>query len=110
MQPRRQAPDWGAEGAKCLNFPATREYDPWFQTEHEADAMAICNGTDDGVICPVRDECSVYACVNNESYGVWGGRSGEQRILMRRAVRKKYRARPDLAPISEWIWPHPESN
>lgn len=110
MQPRRQAPDWGAEGAKCVHFPSTRTYDPWFVSEHEADAVALCNGTEDGIVCPIRDACIIYACVNNESYGVWGGRTEEERILMRRAARKKYRARPDLAPISEWTWPHLESN
>jgi hypothetical protein len=91
-----------------LKFPARKGYDPWFDHQYEQDAKDICNGTWDDKVCPIRNECLTYAAVNNEAFGVWGGKSEEERIMMRRAVRKKYRLRPDQAPISEWTWQHPE--
>lgn len=92
---RSESPDFVAGGAKCLDFPPTRERDEWFgdATDHskrlygpalEEDARRICNGDDDGIVCPMREDCLFFALLNNEHYGVWGGLSVEQRHHIRR--------------------------
>lgn len=81
-----------ATSAKCLDFPGSRDWDPWFDEEDEA--AQICNGTNDGVVCPKRQECLIFAAVNNEHYGIWGGLYSEQRQWLRRknkAARKQAR-------------------
>ncbi|TKK84660.1 hypothetical protein FDA94_29030 [Herbidospora galbida] len=105
MHLRLHAPDWIARGAKCIKFEPRRDCDPWFTPADEQDCVDICNGTWDGVVCPTRDKCLEYAAVNNESDGVWGGKTPEERHAMRQEVKHRYRLRPDLAPRSEWQWP-----
>lgn len=92
---RIPSPHW-EDGAKCLNFPGTREHDPWFDdTDLEGErgtmeeARDICNGTADGVVCPLRNACLLFAAVNNEHYGIWGGLYPEQRQWLRRNKKKK---------------------
>jgi hypothetical protein len=103
LKPRAEAPQWDGYGdenlaAKCLEHPPSREYDQWFDSEDELAAAAICNGTDDGVMCPIRDNCLIWALINHEQYGVWGGMLPHDR----RALRLAKRANPYL----EWLW-HP---
>jgi hypothetical protein len=83
---RRKAPDWSAgrdpeREAKCRKHPVPRKgADPWF--DDEAQAMAVCNGTFDGAVCPLRAACLAYAIVNREQHGVWGGmRTDDRRAL-----------------------------
>lgn len=103
LKPRAEAPQWDGYGerdqaAKCLfSHPPTREHDPWFDPDELA-AAAICNGTEDGQMCPLRDECLVWALINNEQFGVWGGMLPHDRRAMRLAKR--------ASPYMEWIW-HP---
>lgn len=37
--------------------------------------------------CPVQEECLLYALVNAEKYGIWGGRSERERRRIRRNMR-----------------------
>jgi hypothetical protein len=37
--------------------------------------------------CPVVQQCLVYALDNNERYGIWGGKSTRERLLILRAKR-----------------------
>jgi WhiB family redox-sensing transcriptional regulator len=50
-------------------------------TESLKAAKALCN------ICPVIAECLEYALGNNERYGIWGGKSTRERLLILRAKR-----------------------
>ena len=102
---RGDAPDWS--NAKCLGTAPHREpgesevYDPWFDEEDPSPVLAICNGTEDGVVCPMRQKCLEFATFNNEKYGVWGGMPEEDRRTMRRLWRwssKMETAHP------EWKW------
>lgn len=113
---RREAPSW--RGAKCLGS-AYRDgdtyEDPWFGGDNEDDeaeqeaemeeARAVCNGDIDGRVCPIREQCLIFALTNNERYGVWGGTSEEDR----RAIRKKYPWKHSLGdePHPEWRWHAP---
>lgn len=77
-------------------------YDPFFaeMPEDEQDAVDFCNGTIDGVPCPVRDACLIFALTNNERFGVWGGMTE----LARKALRKKWPWRGGRQPRREWRW------
>jgi WhiB family transcriptional regulator, redox-sensing transcriptional regulator len=61
-----------------LFFPAARTVTMFVQL---ARAKAIC------ARCPVRDECLRYALGTGQEYGVWGGKSEEERKSMRRLLR-----------------------
>jgi Transcription factor WhiB len=113
---RTSSPPGPWKGAKCLNTQVSREYDPWFGLELEADedglpsfrdedvvmdeARDMCNGTDDGVICPIRHECLIFALTNNLREGVFGGSTP----LDRKAIRKQWPLKSGKVPRPEWKW------
>ena len=95
MKLRSVAPQWFHDDpdktAKCVLFPATKEYDPWYgdsddpsAVDETEDAKKICRGTDDGKPCPLLELCLEFAMDNNERYGVWGGMSPEERAQLRK--------------------------
>jgi hypothetical protein len=106
---RIAAPQWDGGGnprkaAKCLKFPGDNERDdPWFDDMEES--KQLCNGQIDGVICPLRQKCLMFAAVNNEHYGIWGGLYPEQRHWMRRNVPRAewsfYNAPPQELVLAE---------
>lgn len=96
MKLRSVAPPWFNDDpnkqAKCVLFPATSEYDPWYgndedEEDHTEDAKAICSGLYDGKPCPLLAQCLEFALVNNERYGVWGGLSSDERAKVRKERR-----------------------
>lgn len=100
MKLRTNSPRWFNEDhpeleAKCVSFPGSRDYDPWYGTgdidDHDTtemeEAKAVCLGTADGRPCPLLDECLEFALVNNERFGIWGGTDPEQR----KGIRKRRR-------------------
>ncbi len=84
MNPDR--PDWMSDGA-CVG--ANPEL--FFPTRGEQvdGAKAVCR------TCPVTRLCLEYALDNNETYGIWGGRSERERRRMRRG----HPTTPKLRPI-----------
>lgn len=106
LKPRAEAPQWDGFGdenraAKCLKHPPTKEKDLWFDQDELA-AAAVCNGNDGEPMCPIRNECLVWALLNNEKYGVWGGMLPHDRLAQRLAKR--------LDPYLEWMWHPPTPN
>lgn len=101
---RTQAPDWTR--ARCLGQADSPEYDPWFDNseygyENQQDlGLDICNGSANGPACPLRAECLLFALVNNERFGVWGGTSE----IDRRALRKMWPWPGGNEPHPEWTW------
>lgn len=103
MKLRTESPTWFNEEhpelqAKCVNFPATPEYDPWFgdvngegMEEIMDETKRICLGVDGGNPCPLLFECLEFALVNNERYGVWGGTTPDERVAIRRKRRLDWR-------------------
>jgi hypothetical protein len=87
--------DW--RDAKCRNTIVTGEYDPWFDDMPEA--LDFCNGEADGVVCPAREGCLLFALTNNLKEGIWGGCSE----LTRRALRKRWPLQGRV-PRAEWHW------
>lgn len=85
--------------AKCSTITVTRDYDPFFE-EDDGPAIDYCNGDADGVVCPIRNECLLYALANSCQYGVWGG-CGE---LTRKAMRKRWPLKRGTTPRPEWEW------
>jgi hypothetical protein len=97
MRLRIGMPDIEEKGGKCIAFPPTRDYDAFFGVgDPESEALKVCNGTDDGVVCPARHECLLFSIVNNEAYGIWGGMYADDRATLRR-----------FTPKEEWGWRPP---
>lgn len=71
--------------------------DPFFEGE-EDEAVAFCRGTEDGKPCPQLQNCLIFALLNNERDGVWGGTSPDDR----KAIRKKWPLRRGKQPRPEW--------
>lgn len=94
---RMNPPDWSK--GKChddvkmdRSLSSGKHYDDDAQiTGHEYpdDALEECNN----IPCPIREQCLLFALVNNEQYGVWGGADESQRMYMRRRISKE-----------EWEW------
>jgi WhiB family transcriptional regulator, redox-sensing transcriptional regulator len=76
--------DWRMLG-RCHTRSASRFFHPnddmgrVSRRLREASAKLIC------VSCPVRAECAAHALVNNEGFGVWGGFTEAERILLRQS-------------------------
>lgn len=93
-------------GAKCSGqvqrLPGDDDvYDPFFMEDaDEQEAVDFCNGTIDGVQCPLRDGCLIFALTNNERFGVWGGMTE----LARKALRRKWPWKGGKEPRPEWRW------
>jgi hypothetical protein len=103
MKLRSGAPRWFNDDdpsleAKCIKFPATRDYDPWYVEDESSDdsteAKKICTGEDDKRPCPLREHCLEFALTNNERYGIWGGMTPEERAQLRKE-RRWQRLHPD---------------
>ena len=91
VQHLRISAPWLKQRGKCGQVEVTRQYDPFFGVEDEVEtgdmdpAVSFCNGTDDGNVCPIRDECLLFALTNNEKTGVWGGCTPPTRKAIRKA-------------------------
>lgn len=98
---RYPAPNGWAR-AKCYDYYLTHTDDPFFSEEEseKQEALDFCNGVADGITCPVRNECLLFALTNNEKEGVWGGTSE----ITRKAIRKKYPPLKGGKPRDEWTW------
>jgi WhiB family redox-sensing transcriptional regulator len=49
-------------------------------------AVAVCRR------CPVQERCLEWALDSNERFGIWGGATEQQRVLMRRDARRQCEA------------------
>jgi WhiB family redox-sensing transcriptional regulator len=68
------------ERARCATTPGDFFHENGYDREQILETRKICEG------CDVRTECLEYALSNNESHGICGGFTGDQRyeILQRR--------------------------
>ena len=70
------------EGAACKGIDNPEIFFPSpGDTEALKAAKALCAD------CPVVQDCLEYALNNNERYGIWGGKSTRERLLILRAKR-----------------------
>lgn len=103
---RRPPPDW--EQGICYGAADPPDDDPWFDNrefgykDETGWARDVCNGDITGQPCPIREQCLLFALVNNELGGVWGGVSEADRKAMRRMWPWDYR-RP-AEPHPQWRW------
>lgn len=92
-------PTWEAPDRFWRDHAACRGCDPdLFHPRRGQDitaAKAVC------ATCPVVDTCLEWALENNETMGVWGGRSERERRAMRRQLRIE-RAVPAGQPL-DWL-------
>lgn len=76
-----ERPEWQKQGA-CREAPDAGIFFPSpGDTESLRSAKKMCGE------CPVVQQCLEYALSNNERYGIWGGKSTRERLLMLRAKR-----------------------
>jgi hypothetical protein len=97
----RDKPPGSWDDAKCLDITVNKDYDPFF-SEDEVDieeAVNFCNGEADGRVCPIREQCLLFALTNNEKFGIWGGSTE----ITRKAIRKKYPSRGGKRN-ENWHW------
>lgn len=89
------------ERAKCNSVDVSSD-DPFFSDDEDdiQDAKDFCNGTIDGIVCPLRQECLMFALSNPEKYGVWGGTDA----LTRRAIRRRHQPLPKIVINPNWKW------
>lgn len=77
-------PEWHSQ-ARCRELPqemffgkdndvtSLKRHRPTLTMPEEKRAKAVCDR------CPVKQQCMVWALVNHEEYGVWGGMSQRDR-------------------------------
>ncbi len=86
-------------GMQELFVPEPSLGDPEKSTRAETDAAKrICNGADDGIVCPVRETCGDYAIENKVWEGVWGGMSQRERRKVSRQRRLSVQAEDGRSP------------
>lgn len=77
---RIERPAWQKRKA-CLGEPTATFYPAPGDTHLLRRAKSIC------AECEVRRECLEYALGNGERFGIWGGKSARERMLILRAQR-----------------------
>ena len=90
-EPTTQAWDWQVQAA-CRGMASSFFFHPWGErgasrAERDHRAKEVCGA------CPVIDACRRHALEVQEQYGVWGGLSEEERLVLldrgRRSLRRK---------------------
>lgn len=72
-----EQPSWRVDAA-CRGFDAYAFFPDEGDAAGIARAKAVCAG------CPVADECLAYAVETNQTEGVWGGATKQERRRLRR--------------------------
>jgi len=76
--------DW-RERAACADVPTDVFFPLVEDPREEVVALAVCS------ICPVREECLAFALATNQTEGVWGGMTADERRRLRRRIRDRRR-------------------
>lgn len=76
--------------AKCRTEDFS-DGDPFYDPANYAKAQLICSQ------CPVSQMCLSYAMKAEELYGVWGGKTPEQRRDIRRQAQRMRRIRHQIS-------------
>jgi|GEM_PF-1055161 len=88
-QPSWQTTDW-RKSALCAEVAGPKLFFPVGVTGAAEiqieDAKDVCGG------CPVVAPCLSFAIETNQEYGIWGGKSEEERRALRRVWRAERRA------------------
>ena len=87
---------WKLE-AKCAGMNPDVFFPPRTNPQRTRDTKAICNGTHDGIICPVRGHC-LAAAIRDCEHGVWGGTSHQER---ERIEGRSLRSMPNTVTIRQ---------
>jgi WhiB family transcriptional regulator, redox-sensing transcriptional regulator len=84
-----ERPDSWMELAECRGMDAELFMPARGDRDTVVQAKAVC------VECPVRFTCLNHALDNNETHGIWGGKSERERRVMRRNRPKRNPSIPD---------------
>lgn len=79
--------------AACRGMSSTHFFHPWNERGPEREARIqrakqICAG------CPVIESCQQHALELQEVYGIWGGLSEDERLILLGRHRRRGRAAP----------------
>lgn len=97
--PTTEAWEWQVQAA-CRGMDSSHFFHPWGErdprrSDREERAKAICGG------CPVIDICASHALKVPEQYGIWGGMSEEDRLVLRNRSRRRRRQTSPSQPESD---------
>lgn len=77
-------PDWFTDAA-CGGLDSDLFFPVGEDPVAAATAKAVCGA------CPVREACLQYAIATNQTEGIWGGQTGEERRRLRRRLQRQLR-------------------
>ncbi|WP_395728880.1 WhiB family transcriptional regulator [Nakamurella sp.] len=93
--PTTEAWDWQAQ-ASCRGMASSFFFHPWGERGPSRDQRVV-RAKEVCASCPVIDACRQHALEVQEQYGVWGGLSEEERLVLlnrgRRSLRRKVLAK-----------------
>ncbi|WP_420120567.1 WhiB family transcriptional regulator [Nakamurella sp.] len=93
--PTTEAWDWQAQ-ASCRGMASSFFFHPWGERGPSRD-QRVLRAKEVCASCPVIDACRQHALEVQEQYGVWGGLSEEERLVLlnrgRRSLRRKVLAK-----------------
>lgn len=89
LEPISETWSWQMDAA-CRGMPSALFFHPWNErgvnrVERIERAKQICSG------CPVIDACRLHALQAQEMYGVWGGLSEDERLVLLNRHRSRAR-------------------
>lgn len=92
-------PDWHKDALCAIADPT--QIDPWFFGVDDEDRPALPpamlrKAREVCAVCPANAQCLLTALTDDERFGVWGGTTGRQRTLMRKALREGRVSIPEL--------------
>jgi hypothetical protein len=71
------------------------------------EAIQVCNGDADGIVCPLRQQCLEFALVNNLAHGIFGGMYEHDRRRLRRDAREVKKPWHQAIEDGDWTWQEP---
>lgn len=77
LPPPPTTPRWN-EGGACFGMNTNLFYPE--RGESPNPAKAVCGG------CPVRGQCLAWAFAAHEAHGIWGGKTPQERVALKRWV------------------------
>jgi WhiB family redox-sensing transcriptional regulator len=85
--PRRDVREWRAFAAcgGVVNLFYKNDFDSEERTRHRvSEAKGVCKR------CPVRPQCAAHALAAAEPYGIWGGFTESERVLLLKTDWRRY--------------------
>ncbi len=104
----RDNPTWKKDGvctqrSAALTVDDKRDYLNMFFPGRDSSPGDVTEVKKICASCPVSDQCLAHSIVNWEKLGIWGGRTGQERAVIRRTMRLDL-GRPKLTVDMALSW------